>query len=134
GNLAIRDHEKDRKALRVFKGVRGTVEYEGEFRQFGLPYYAEAPDRDGDLRQVIVFRLVSTDAASVDAAGPTPAVPAVETTVTEIPIELHQTDSTIVERPSESWEAVRREQPMVRSFSDFLRKRHHEVIRLRMLP
>jgi hypothetical protein len=134
GNRAIRDHEKDRRVLRVFKGVRGTVEYEGEFRQSGPPYYAEAPDRNGDLRKVIVFRLVSLDAVAVTGAGRAPIIPATRTAITEIPIEQHQTDFIIVQPSGESREALRREQPMVRTFCNSLRSRNHEVIRLQLLP
>jgi len=60
GNRAIRDHVKDKRALRVFSGVRGKVRYQGEFELAPNPYYmASARSRDSErVRQVIVFRLV----------------------------------------------------------------------------
>jgi hypothetical protein len=134
GNRAIRDHEQDGRALRVFKGVRGTVEYDGEFRQIASPYYAEAPDRNGDTRQVIVFQLIRIDGSSSHEEGPTPLVPQAQTIVTEASIEKHQTDSVVVEPATEPWEAVRREQPLVRDYAAFLERRKHMVIRLRVIP
>jgi hypothetical protein len=64
GNRAIRDHRKQRRALRVFHGARGTVKYQGEFELAAEPfYYADALDRTGtSTRTVIVFRLVPIDA------------------------------------------------------------------------
>src|SRR6202165_5139405 len=64
GNRAIRDHKKDGRALRVFKGVRGTVTYQGEFEVAADPFYvAEARDKFSDrVRKVFVFRLVPVGA------------------------------------------------------------------------
>lgn len=134
GNRAIRDHEQDGRALRVFKGVRGTVKYEGEFRQAGEPYYAEAPDRNGDLRQVIVFQLARVDGAVHEQDGAAPVIPTDKLLVVETAIEKHTTDSTMVEPPTEPWEAVRREQPLVRDFEAFLKALNHVVVRLGVLP
>jgi hypothetical protein len=60
GNRAIRDHEKEGRALRVFKGVSGTVTYLGEFELADDPFYvAEARDALSErARKVFVFRLV----------------------------------------------------------------------------
>lgn len=63
GNKAIREHAERGKALRVFKGVRGVVRYEGEY---GLEadeawYFTEARDRNGALRKVLVFRMRPID-------------------------------------------------------------------------
>ncbi len=134
GNLAIRDHEEDGRALRVFKGVRGTVEYLGEFRQAARPYYTEAPDRDRKLRQVIVFQLTPVDIAPPVEPGPAPVVPARERTVSETPVEQHQTESMTVQPSVEPWEAVRREQLIVGDFQAWLEERKHVVVRLRVLP
>src|SRR5713226_2563506 len=65
GNRAILDHRKDGRALRVFKGVRGIVTYLGEFDLAADPYYyADANDRLGHRRRVIVFRLVPVGAVA----------------------------------------------------------------------
>lgn len=62
GNKAILQHAQDGRALRVFKGVRGTVRYLDEFELDGDPWYPSvARDRIGAMRQVIVFRLRPVD-------------------------------------------------------------------------
>jgi len=76
GNKGILEHAERGKALRVFKGVRGTVRYEGEY---GLEadepwYFSEARDRTGALRKVVVFRMRPIDGgvpASVAIPAPT---------------------------------------------------------------
>lgn len=81
GNKAIRDHESDGRALRLFEAVDEPQRpggkrqrYVGEFNlDPGAPYrMAPAPDAAGDRRQVIVFRLVRAGAtpATVRAAPP----------------------------------------------------------------
>jgi hypothetical protein len=57
------------------------------------------------------------------------ALPVNETITTEIDVEQHKEDSTTVDPPTESIEAVRREQPLVVAFASLLRKRHHKVTR-----
>jgi hypothetical protein len=59
GNLAILRHAEDGRALRLFKGVRGVVRYEGEFiLDAEVPsYIGHAPDRNGSIREVIIFRM-----------------------------------------------------------------------------
>jgi hypothetical protein len=60
GNAAILRHKREGRALRLFKGVRGEVEYLGEFEtDEELPFYnTDAPEADdGPVRSVIVFRL-----------------------------------------------------------------------------
>ena len=47
------------KSVRLFEGARGEVEYVGEFRvDPNRPFYTtDAPDANGEMREVIVFRL-----------------------------------------------------------------------------
>jgi hypothetical protein len=68
GNRAILEHRKQRRALRVFDGVRGNVTYQGEFELAADPFYiAEARDRFSErARKVIVFRLIAVGAAITD--------------------------------------------------------------------
>jgi hypothetical protein len=64
GNRTILHHREDKRALRVFEGVRGTVRYLGEFEvDSAEPYYiASAPETGGGpARQVIMFRLRQID-------------------------------------------------------------------------
>ncbi len=60
GNLAVRNHLADGRALRVFQGARGEVQYLGEFvLDEDEPYdLATAPSTGGGpMRQVIRFHL-----------------------------------------------------------------------------
>ena len=60
GNAAILRHKQEGRTLRLFKGVRGEVEYLGEFEtDEELPYYnTDAPEAgNGPVRSVIPFRL-----------------------------------------------------------------------------
>ena len=62
GNKAILNHLADGRALRVFKGVKGTVRYLGEFELDTTPWYwSNAEDRARAVRKVIVFRLRPID-------------------------------------------------------------------------
>lgn len=68
GNLAILNHREDGRALRVFEGARGTVEYAGEFQLADdLPWiYENAPETgSGPQRRVIIFRLTPVPGDSV---------------------------------------------------------------------
>lgn len=63
-NAAIFKHKGDGRALRVFRGARGTVTYEGEFEHDDVEPFqrTDAPETgDGPLREVIVFRLRPKD-------------------------------------------------------------------------
>ncbi len=59
GNRAILQHIEDNRAIRLFWGCKGEVEYAGEFEIDHLdPWHTErAPSRNGTTRDVIVFRL-----------------------------------------------------------------------------
>ncbi len=66
GNRAILEHADEGRALRVFKGVRGQVQYLGEFKLDRNPYEVRrAPASGGGVdRDVIVFRLRPESAAA----------------------------------------------------------------------
>jgi hypothetical protein len=59
GNRALGEHVRNGITIRLFRGVRGMVTYVGEFRVGERrPYYTtDAPDVNGEIRKVIVFRL-----------------------------------------------------------------------------
>jgi predicted RNA-binding protein with PUA-like domain len=64
GNRAVLNHAKDGRALRLFQGARGIVEYVGEFvLDEQEPYsWAEAPSTGGGpLRRVVRFHLHRVD-------------------------------------------------------------------------
>ena len=70
GNLAILSHRADGRALRVFQGASGTVQYVGQFVLDELQPFTitTAPStNDGPPRQVIRFHLLPIDRAVTTA-------------------------------------------------------------------
>ena len=59
GSRALAEHADMNKSVRLFEGVRGQVTYVGEFEvDRERPHYTtDAPDVNGEIREVIVFRL-----------------------------------------------------------------------------
>lgn len=136
GNAAIRRHKEDGRALRVFRGARGTVTYEGQFELDEVEplYRTDAPETDdGPLRQVIVFRLRPTD---VDPPEPTSKLTAVLTGPVrlDVPIEQQDTERTYVNPSREPFEIERREQKLVLALGAHLVAQGHEINRQRFLP
>ncbi|MCX4470690.1 hypothetical protein OOK41_10290 [Micromonospora sp. NBC_01655] len=112
GNAAVRDHLDRGLRLRFFGEVkRSVVRYLGEFRvDPERPWYAEeARDRLGDLRKVIVFRLLPVDAEvpELDAAS------AGKPMVRDVPMEAHRAEAFQVEPKREPTAAERREADLV---------------------
>jgi hypothetical protein len=84
--------------LRLFEGMGGTVEYQGQFSLDSQQpcYEADAPETDGGLlRSVIVFRLRPVDAVPILPAELSAAVSKV--TVSSGPIEEIFTEKMVVE-------------------------------------
>jgi hypothetical protein len=70
GNRAVRDHEKDGKALQVFEQDRKDkrfLRYLGEMK-YAQHTYRQSPDTDGKQRQAIVFHLRPVGTLSPDSA------------------------------------------------------------------
>jgi 5-methylcytosine-specific restriction protein A len=64
GNKAIRDHQKNGKRLLLFSNVtKGYCRLEGEMTCENFEF-RDAPDKDGNLRKVIVFELRRTNEAT----------------------------------------------------------------------
>ncbi len=110
GNRAILNADRDGRALRVFAGTGGTVEYRGRFTfATTQPFYPDdAPETGGGpIRSVIVFRLRPLDSTPQVPAG----LPAVgdKTIVTDVPVEENNTERTIVDPARQPYEAERRE-------------------------
>ncbi len=129
GNRAIRDHQPEGRALRVFKGASGTVTYVG---QFELPerdpwYYDDAPETgDGPLRQVIIFRLVPIN--GIDSTGtPTLASGPGRGEVRIAELEQHHTDTFERSPNNELLQGSRREQPLLLRYAEYLRSAGHVV-------
>ncbi|QPP08336.1 restriction endonuclease [Streptomyces bathyalis] len=138
GNASILNHEAEGRALRVFRGARGTITYRGEFvvDQKNPWYEADAPEtNDGPLRKVIVFRLKPIDAE--------PGQPATKLgrllessphSVDELPLERNETEKSFVNPNREPYEAERKEARLVKEFADYLTSTGYTSCRHRMLP
>jgi hypothetical protein len=132
GNRTVQDHQREGRALRLFR-ARGTeLEYLGEFAYVN-DYQAEAPDITGELRKVIVFRLqqrtgtpTGPTRARLDRLG--------HQRVKEVPIEQALTETTLIEGHREPYESERREQKLVHAFSARLERDGHDVCRFQFLP
>ncbi|WP_436777833.1 restriction endonuclease [Yinghuangia sp. YIM S09857] len=138
GNASILNHAAEGRALRVFKGARGTVKYVGEFVvDPENPWYeADAPEtNDGPLRKVIVFRLLPKDTAP---QPPTTRLGRLfderPNQVSELPLERNETEKTFVNPNAEPYEAERKEAALVRSFADHLHANGADTCRHRILP
>jgi hypothetical protein len=137
GNRSILDHEGESRALRLFKGARGEVEYVGEFvLDKEQPWYeTDAPETGGGpLRKVIVFRLLPVD-TSAPADPQSRIADVIEADVVQqVSIEEQRTEKSFVEPNREPYEAERRESGLVQSLATHLRGRDHKVCRLQIVP
>ncbi len=136
GNAAILKHKADGRALRVFRGARGTVTYEGEFElDDAEPFQrTDAPETgDGPLREVFVFRLRPKDVEPPEPTSKLTEVLAGPTRV-DVPIEQQETEKAYVNPSREPYEAERREQKLVLALEAHLLALGHKVTRQRLLP
>jgi hypothetical protein len=135
GNAAILRHKEEGRALRLFKGARGVVEYLAEFQvDAQRPFYTmDAPETEGGLvRSVIVFRLkqVNSETMSHDVG----AFPPPNRSVELVPVEEQYTERFFIEPAREPYEAERRESKLVRAFCDYLQSSGYTVQRLQVVP
>lgn len=136
GNRAILESAKKGRALRVFNGVGGIIEYKGQFAlDSQQPWYTtDAPETGGRLlRSVIVFCLRPVDAGPKLPAG-LPAIVVGRETVTSVPIEDMYTEKMIVEPTREPYEAERRESQLVQRFKAFMLSQKNVIERLMITP
>lgn len=139
GNRAIANHSADDRALRVFDGVAGTVEYVGEFVLDRRPYRADAPESQDSpsggrvVRQVLVFPLRPVD---TQPRPPDPALVAMAggPQLLEVPVEQQNTERAVVSPSGERYEVERREQRLVLAYAAFLAERQVHVGRHRIRP
>jgi hypothetical protein len=135
GNLAIREAQREGRALRVFKGTGGFVEYMGQFQlDAEQPFYEATSSQagGGSSRKVIIFRL-----RPLDATPPVPLnkpVLADQATVTDVPVEESNTERTLVDPAPEPYEAERRESALVQQFKVFMEDRRYTVRRNEIVP
>ncbi len=135
GNASILRHAEEGRALRVFMGARGVVTYEDEFELDATePFYeTDAPEtNDGPVRKVIVFRLRPKTITPKE--GRSKLDTALKGTIEEVPIEEQWTEKVYIAPSHEEREAERREQKLVKAYEAHLKKKGHEVCRLKIVP
>lgn len=133
GNAAILYHREEGRALRLFVGARGEVQYRGQLEiDSEKPFYhAPAPQRASSLaRKVIIFRLRGVDFEAV--AGKDKDVPT--DPVAEVPIENKNTESVLIHPKAEVYAATRLEQRLVHAYRDYIEKSGRHIVRQRMHP
>ena len=136
GNAAIRNHKTDGRALRVFRGARGTVLYEGEFELDDAEPFQRTDAHEtgnGPRREVIVFRLRPMD---VEPPEPTSKLNKFLTDPVrvDVPLEQQETEKAYVSPGREPFEIERREQKLVLALESHLVAQGHEVNRQRFRP
>lgn len=135
GNASIRNHAIDGRALRVFQGTGGVVTYVDEFEiDTTEPFYrTDSESGEGDVREVIVFRLRPKH---IEPPEPTSKIAQVLAgpANTAVPIEQQHTEKAYVAPNKQSYEAERREQKLVLEFETHLRSLDHKVFRNQLIP
>jgi hypothetical protein len=135
GNLAIQEAQSKGRALRVFKGTGGFVEYMGRFQlDTAQPFYETTSSQTGGgtTRKVIIFKL-----RPLDGSPPIPAIKppsADEARVNDVPVEENNTERTLVDPTPEPYEAERRESALVQQFKVFMESRRYTVRRNEIIP
>lgn len=141
GNAAILHHRDDGRALRVFVADGYVADsraknhrYVGEFTiDATVPYIAEeAPDVNGDLRKVYVFRLRPIDSGPPADQDLSPAGDACETSTAElIPPESHAA-AEFDRGGTDATTARRRESDLVKRYEAYLADQGHQTARYRL--
>ncbi|MEP6598088.1 MAG: hypothetical protein ABJB98_01415 [Actinomycetota bacterium] len=130
GNRALLAAPELGRAIRLFRSESTATTYLGEFLLAEPPYYrADAADRNGEVRSVLVFRLVPEGAAvhdAGDAAPPDVQVPEV------LPLEAANIEAYALSRPDEPPIAVRREAKLVAEYEQWLSISGNEAVRHRI--
>jgi hypothetical protein len=140
GNKALRDHERDGRAIRLFEVVPGPrtpggkqQRYVGEFRiDEASPWRREDDQRPEDPRSLIVFRLLATSDVAVTSTGSRPG-PSDRETFTIAPAQNNPQDE-VQRGVIEPLVARRREAKLMKRFEEHLEKLGHEIGCLRGVP
>lgn len=131
GNKSLIDAQSLGRVIRVFRSEGRETTYIGAFElDAKQPYYrADALDREGEIRSVLVFRLVPVGDVikdPADAADPDTPVPE------ELPIEANNVDKYAAQHPDEPKEAVRREARLVGRYTAWLKAQGQDSVRHRV--
>ena len=130
GNKALLDAPGLGRTIRVFRSANRETTYLGAFT-LGAPAYstADAPDRDGMVRSVLVFRLVPGPEVLHESADES----AFElTSADELPVEANNLEEYIANRPAEPQIAVRREAELVQRYTAWLTAQGQAYVRHRI--
>jgi hypothetical protein len=151
GNRAALRHVHEGRAIRLFRGVGGSVTYLGEFKvDPERPYYRmDAQETGGGpTRQVVVFRLLPVSVVFHDPAdelrlpgefdisevakgvGAHPGGPVVVT----VPIEAQHNEEVLVNPSTAQYTIVRREQSLVLAYKNYIEGKGSTVARFRIQP
>jgi hypothetical protein len=135
GNAAILRHAEENRTLRLFQGARGEVTYSGLWElDDDEPFYAtDAPDFDGQIRKVIVFKLVRGEEGAL-IPGYTTTSDADETVVEVVSVEEQHAESAFVNPSGKTYIADLIEKKLVLALRDHLVTSGHSVGRLKILP
>jgi hypothetical protein len=108
--------------------------YLGEFRiDSERPYTIEdGPDKNGEMRSLLVFRLLPVGGHGEIFEASVEADPAHTTGVDIVPLESHDTKEFIQDHEMQQRTASRREAVLVEEFSEYLHARGHGTARHRI--
>ena len=112
GNKSLLDAEADNRAIRLFTKRGPEITYKGEYELADPPYRTEqAPDRNGSIREVLVFHLLPVD------VDPEPTLTdEVQPSFVSGPIEQHLTLHFDQRRKSLGRRSTRRESALVHEY------------------
>lgn len=129
GNRSLLKAPSQARAIRLFRSEETSTTYIGKFTLADPPYYtADAPDRNGEVRSVLVFRLVPEGDALHDPSDEAPDSVGPE----ELPLEAANVEAYVQARPDEPPVAVRREAELVRGYLEWLKTQGRETVRHRI--
>ncbi|MFE7116533.1 restriction endonuclease [Streptomyces sp. NPDC057654] len=137
GNRAILEHVEAGRALRLFEAAAPKkVAYIGEFALAADPawYSTDAPDAEGEIRSVLMFRLTPATASLSSQGTPLPFTPVTKQVVTDVEIEKQHTEGMVVSPNGKQYEAERREGPLVTAYRDYAVSQGHTVTRNMIRP
>ncbi len=118
GNAALLAAASKGRTIRLFRSEQTMTTYLGAFELLNPPYFnAPAPDREGWLRDVLVFRLQAVGDVLRDQSDVAPPSPYA---VSVLPLEAFDVENYVQQRAQEPREAVRREAALVRSYAEWL--------------
>jgi hypothetical protein len=135
-NLAVLTHVQKGRELHLFESVgRTTVQRVGQFMLSpNNPWFSiDAPDENGEIRRMIVFRLLPVGETLRPSGSPAPT-PSNDLIVEYVPLAQHNTERMAISPQREPYEAELREAPLVESFRKHLEGMGHIVTRNKIIP